>query len=562
VNKEEKKDLALVGVGRWGKNHARTLKEIGVLHTLCDTKEPILDEYQEEDSSLLVTTNFKHVLENQEIDKVVIASPAILHFEMVKQALLADKHVFVEKPLCLSLKEGEELIKLAKQKQKILMVGHLLHYHPAVQALFSLLEEEMLGKVQYVISNRLNLGPVRKEENALWNFAPHDISLILRLFEGKLPLEVRSFGGAYMSKEVEDLVLTTLSFEEGRKAHVYVSWLHPFKEQKLIVIGSKGMAVFDDTEVWDKKLAVYKEPFVWDGVTIPSVKASEPSYISIEKKEPLKEELLHFCIACKTNQAPLTDGEEGLKVLRVLQAAENSLKNHGEAMSLTEKFSDTEAKGVKKSSFFAHETAIIDPKAKIGQGSKIWHFSHIMRDAVMGKRCNIGQNVVVSPQVILGDNCKVQNNVSLYEGVICEEDVFLGPSMVFTNIKNPRAAFPRKDCYTNTMVRTGATIGANATILTGIELGAHCFIGAGAVVTKNVKPYALILGNPGVQVGWMSKAGLRLDLPLQVDEDEEIEAQCKETEEVYLLRGDQVFLKEDLSSSKGEGGRVKVPVKR
>jgi len=179
--------------------------------------------------------------------------------------------------------------------------------------------------------------------------------------------------------------------------------------------------------------------------------------------------------------------------------------------------------------YFAHETAVVDEGCQIGAGTKIWHFSHIMSGSVIGENCNIGQNVVVSPGVVLGKNVKVQNNVSIYTGVVCEEDVFLGPSMVFTNIRNPRSAVIRKDQYVKTHVKKGASIGANATIVCGITIGEFGFIGAGAVVVKDVKPYALILGNPGRQVGWMSEFGHRLDF------NTEGMAVCPESGEKYIL---------------------------
>lgn len=186
------------------------------------------------------------------------------------------------------------------------------------------------------------------------------------------------------------------------------------------------------------------------------------------------------------------------------------------------------------SNYFAHGTAVIDEDVKIGIGTKIWHFSHIMAGCEIGEDCNIGQNVVVSPNVKLGKNVKVQNNVSIYTGVICEDDVFLGPSMVFTNVINPRSAVNRKSEYKTTLVKKSATIGANATIVCGITLGEFCFIGAGAVVTKNVLPYALIVGNPGRQVGWMSEYGHRLEF------DKEGIAVCPESKQVYKLDSGQV----------------------
>ncbi|MFO7874585.1 MAG: acyltransferase [Bacteroidales bacterium] len=188
-----------------------------------------------------------------------------------------------------------------------------------------------------------------------------------------------------------------------------------------------------------------------------------------------------------------------------------------------------------KQDYFAHETAVIDPGCKIGAGTKIWHFSHIMPDCEIGEHCNFGQNVVVSPGVKLGNNVKVQNNISIYTGVICEEDVFLGPSMVFTNIVNPRSAVVRRDEYVQTLVRRGATIGANATVVCGIEIGEFAFIGAGAVVTKDVPPYALVIGNPARQTGWMSEYGHRLHF------DTEGKAICPESKEKYRLKNEQVI---------------------
>ena len=181
--------------------------------------------------------------------------------------------------------------------------------------------------------------------------------------------------------------------------------------------------------------------------------------------------------------------------------------------------------------YFAHETAVVDEGCTIGAGTKIWHFSHIMPDCVIGENCNIGQNVVVSPKVILGNNVKVQNNVSIYTGVICEDDVFLGPSMVFTNVMNPRSAVNRKNEYRKTIVGKGASIGANATIVCGNDIGTFAFIGAGAVITKEVAPYALVVGNPAKQIGWMSEYGSRLSF------NENGEAVCEESGDFYELAG-------------------------
>ena len=188
-----------------------------------------------------------------------------------------------------------------------------------------------------------------------------------------------------------------------------------------------------------------------------------------------------------------------------------------------------------KKEYFAHETAVIDENCSIGQGTKIWHFSHIMSNCRIGRNCNIGQNVVVSPEVVLGNNVKIQNNVSVYTGVICEDDVFLGPSMVFTNVVNPRSSVIRRGQYVETLVKKGVTIGANATIVCGNPIGEYAFIGAGAVVTKEVVPYALVIGNPAKQLGWMSEYGHKLEF------DENGEAICPESKEKYKLENDKVI---------------------
>jgi len=185
-------------------------------------------------------------------------------------------------------------------------------------------------------------------------------------------------------------------------------------------------------------------------------------------------------------------------------------------------------------SYFAHSTAVIDDNCSIGEGTKIWHFTHVMSEAVIGMNCNLGQNVVIERKVILGNNVRIQNNVSVYQGVICEDDVFLGPSVVLTNVINPRSAISRKHEFKNTIIRKGATIGANATIVCGNEIGSYAFIGAGAVVTKSVLPYALITGNPGVQTGWMSEYGHKLSF------DKSTQASCPESGQVYIIENNQV----------------------
>jgi UDP-2-acetamido-3-amino-2,3-dideoxy-glucuronate N-acetyltransferase len=533
--------LALVGAGKWGKNLARNFYKLGVLHTICDSSDALLQGHKENYPEVTITSSYYEVLRNPEITRVVLATPASLHYVHAKEALLAGKDVYVEKPLCLDSKEGEELIRIADAGKRILMVGHLLQYHPCVRKLQELLRNGDLGKLQYITSNRLNLGTIRTEENALWSFAPHDISVILSLCGHRLPEEVRCVGSAHLSENVVDVSMTTMRFADNVRAHVFVSWLNPFKEQKLTVVGSEGMIVFDDTQAWEDKLVIYRDYLTWQDGKKPVPNKKEGERVEVEKSEPLSDECKHYISCCDKRISPRTNGTEGLRVLKVLQAAQASLNEDGAGKNPA-----LVDKKVEDVNYFAHPSAIIDPGALIGKDCKVWHFSHVMTDASLGKGCNLGQNVLVSSGVTLGNNVKVQNNVSIYTGVDCEDDVFLGPSMVFTNVNNPRSEVNRRGEYEKTLLRRGTTVGANATIVCGIELGEYSFVGAGAVVTKDVKPYALVVGSPARQIGWMSTYGERLDLPLALAEGGIKTAECPKTGNLYCLNGDSVLPVEDI----------------
>lgn len=527
-----KRSLGLIGAGYWGKNLARNFNALEALHTICDVSEAILEKNRELYPEIRLTTRFEEMLENPEIDKIAIAAPALQHYDLTKRALLSNKDVYVEKPLCMDSAEGEELVALAESRGRILMVGHILHYHPCVKKMHELVGTGEIGKLQYITSNRLNLGSYRIEENALWNFAPHDISVILSLCGYILPESVRCVGADYLSHGVADTTLTTLKFPGNVRAHIYVSWLNPFKEQKLTVVGSNGMLVFDDTKPWGEKLLLYRNHVRWTHGGRPMANVEEPEKIDPPQEEPLRNECQHFLQCCQERIKPQTDGVEGLHVLQVLQAAQDSLDEDGEAHSPAENHAIT-LEGVRKP---IHPTAVVDQGAEIASDVQVWHFSHIMGETKIDQGSKIGQNVFIGSKVNLGKNVKVQNNVSIYSGVTCEDDVFLGPSMVFTNILNPRCEFPRRDQYLPTLVKKGATVGANATVLCGNTIGQYAFVGAGAVVTKDVKPFALMLGNPAKQVGWMSRFGKRLDLPLS--SDQAVQAKCEETNDVYELNGE------------------------
>ena len=524
--------VAVVGSGYWGKNLVRNFHQLGALKLICDKNEVLLDRFKEEYPDMETCMALSDVLGQEEIQGVVVATPAETHFTFVREALLAGKHVFVEKPLALTEEDGHQLVELAEQNQLTLMVGHILHYHPAVIKLRELIESGELGKIQYLYSNRLNIGKIRAEENILWSFAPHDISVILMLL-GEMPETVYARGGSYLQRQIPDTTLTALDFPSGVKAHIFVSWLHPFKEQKLVVVGDKKMAVFDD--VSKEKLLLYSHKIEWLQ-RIPVASKADAEVVHLERMgEPLKAECRHFLDCIAKGQKPKTDGREGLRVLRVLQASQESLDRNGATVLLAENSKlkaagkgqkplsfarpvECEAYSTREpsvSSFFVHESSYVDDGAEIGEGTNIWHFSHILSGSRIGENCNIGQNVVIGPDVIIGKGCKIQNNVSVFKGVTLEDGVFCGPSMVFTNVYNPRAEIRKMDQVRPTLVMKGATIGANATIVCGTTVGKYSFIGAGAIVTKNVPDYALVVGNPARQICWVCECGERLPDDLQ-----------------------------------------------
>jgi UDP-2-acetamido-3-amino-2,3-dideoxy-glucuronate N-acetyltransferase len=488
--------VAVVGAGYWGKNLLRIFRELGTLYGICenDPANPNIIPYK----GTRLYRDYADLLSDEAVDAVAIATPAAMHYEMAKKAIDAGKDVYIEKPLALTVTQGEHLVEAAEKEQRILMVGHILQYHPAVIRLKELISSGELGRIQYIYSNRLNIGKLRTEENILWSFAPHDISVVLMLL-GEEPIKIAAVGGDYLNKGVYDTTLTSLEFKNGVKGHIFVSWLHPYKEQRLIVIGSKAMAVFDD--VSKEKLFLYPHKIEWREGRVPVAQKADYQVVPVVNAEPLKEELIHFIECVQKRTRPKTDGNEGLRVLKILEAAEKSIANDTSNLTLNTHTS---------ASVFVHKSAFVDENVQIGEASKIWHFSHILKNSTIGTHCVIGQNVVIGPDVVIGNRCKVQNNVSLYKGVTLEDDVFCGPSCVFTNVYNPRAFIDRKSEFRKTLVKRGATIGANATIICGVTIGNYAMIGAGAVVKSDVPDHAIVAGIPAKKIGWVCKCGTTL----------------------------------------------------
>jgi UDP-2-acetamido-3-amino-2,3-dideoxy-glucuronate N-acetyltransferase len=489
--------VAVAGCGHWGQNLVRNFAEFGALAAVVDVQSERSVELGARYGA--PAREWASVLEDPDVDAVALATPAERHASMALEALGYGKHVFVEKPLALTVPDGERVAAVAAAANCTVMVGHLLQFHPAFLKLGELVRAGELGRIQYLYSSRLNLGRIRREENVFWSFAPHDLSMILAL-AGEPPTKVSAVGCSYLHPGITDVTTTHLEFANGIRAHVFVSWLHPFKEQKLVVVGDAGMAVFDDGQAWERKLTLFRHRIAWrNGLPEPARAEAEP--VAVDPAEPLEQECRHFLDCIRTGARPRTDAAEALAVLRVLAAAEKEMRTSGPAPL---------APTAERAGVFVHESAYVDPDCEIGEGTRVWHFSHLLSGVRIGRDCAIGQNVMIGPEVTVGNHCKIQNNVSLYRGVTVEDGVFCGPSCVFTNVLNPRAEVERKDEFRATVVRRGATIGANATIVCGHELGEYCFVAAGAVVTRDVPPFALVAGNPARRIGWVSQSGERL----------------------------------------------------
>jgi len=326
--------IAVVGVGGWGKNLARNYSQNPhcSLKYVCDLNETRLRQMQLHIPRTTVTTRISDLLEDPSLNAIAIATTAPTHYELGRAALLAGKDVYIEKPFVLTVAEAEDLIDLANRNNRVLMVGHLLEYHPVINRLKEMIEADELGDIYYIYNQRVNLGTVREDENALWNFAPHDISSILYLLNEE-PIDVAARGQCYLQDGIEDVAFLSLNFKGRKMAHIHVSWLDPHKIRKITIVGSKKMAVFDDGE-GSEKLRIYDRcathntdynsfaeyiTLRFGDITIPHLKVGEP----------LQLECQHFIDCVRDRTTPLSDGFDGLRVVKVLDAAQRSLKNNG-----------------------------------------------------------------------------------------------------------------------------------------------------------------------------------------------------------------------------------------
>ena len=317
-----KKNIAVIGCGQWGKNLVRNFSELGVLNSVCDSNVKTARNFAIKYNVKNLT--FKEIINDSTIEGVVLTVPAKFHASMAIDVMNKGKHVFVEKPLALRVSDAKLMIETAKKKKVRLMVGHLLQYHPVFRNIKKLIKSGKVGKLNYIYSNRLSFGKVRSEENIIWSFAPHDISMILSITNEKpkfISVETKSI----LQKNHTDIAKIHMQFKSGLKSYISVSWLNPFKEVKLLVIGSSGILVFDDTKTWKEKLALYQYKSKKSKGLI-NLKRSNFKYFKIIEEEPLKIECKHFIDVVKNNKCPITDGKEGLNVLKILSASSKSKK--------------------------------------------------------------------------------------------------------------------------------------------------------------------------------------------------------------------------------------------
>ena len=324
--------IALVGCGYWGKNLCRNFNSLRALRRVIDATESGRTQAHSIAPAIEVSSDFEDTLSDCEINAVVLATPAETHSEMAVQAMNAGKDVFVEKPMALTLEGAERMKSVADQTGRILMVGHLLEFHPAVLKLRELIYSGKLGKINYIYSNRLNFGKVRTQENALWSFAPHDVAVILRLI-GHSPLEVSATGGSFITNGLADVTVSNMLFSDGVRAHIFVSWLHPFKEQRLVVVGDKQMAIFNDVAPYGEKLLLYPQAVEFDG-NVPVLKQKDCKPVEYADAEPLLEECRHFLNCVMNRDKPLTDARSGIEVLKVLHACQSSIDQSGRPVAL------------------------------------------------------------------------------------------------------------------------------------------------------------------------------------------------------------------------------------
>lgn len=320
---EDKSKICVVGAGNWGKNHIDTLHHLRCLGGIVDSNKKLLNNFSKQHQNIKTYSNLEEAIKNKQFLGFIVATPAETHYKIAKKIINAGKHVLIEKPMTLEIRHAEELVKIAKEKMINIMVGHLLLFHPAIRRIYDIISDGRIGQLQYIYSNRLNLGKVRTKENVFWSLAPHDIA-IFQYLAGEFPEKINAHGSSFLQKDICDSTITHLKYANGVEGHIFVSWLHPFKEHRLVVIGSKGMISFEDSES-EKPLKLYSKNFDFKGGK-PQKFDGPIDSIKYENKMALSEELLYFIKHLNGEKLKIANGDHAIQVIRILVEASSQIQ--------------------------------------------------------------------------------------------------------------------------------------------------------------------------------------------------------------------------------------------
>lgn len=539
--------VAVVGLGERGVLTAGVLSRLGALTAVSDADpQTLVDVGQAFIGSCLARLegDYLRLLAAGDVDAVALCTPPSTWDGMAEAALRAGKDVYLDGPLVLPLSRGQALVELARERRRVLMAGPVLRFSGAFSALLAAIRTGALGRLEYVSGRHFKPtqpGPFA----ALDDTGPSPLlsQLVLEVLDmvGARPQRILTRATGWRTARVPDVTETLLECHAGPKVFLHTSHVHPTQALELSILGSEGSAQLsrDDHD----RLHLTLHGGAIDAVPVPP----HPSEPTAAREASLR----HFIEAVADRRSPHQGPDAQLGLWRLLHAAQRSL-DEGGPVDPAQAAAPTRTPGG-----WVHPTVQLDESqgpCEMGEGTKIWHFSKLLGPLKIGRACSFGQNVVIERGVTIGDNVKVQNNVSIYSGVILEDDVFCGPSMVFTNVGTPRSHYPRQGQYAVTRVGRGASIGANATVVCGHTLGQYCFVGAGAVVTRDVPDYALVYGNPARLMGFTCYCGVRL--PFGTAEGECQEAACAECGRRYTRESRQVVM---LADADAEATRTNSP---
>ncbi len=518
--------VAVVGLGSRGLLAAEILSGMSALGALCDAEPTVLVDTGRAFEGVRLESDYLRLLAASDVAAVVLCTPPETWDGMVEAALHAGKDVYLEAPLVLPLERGRAMVELAVERRRLLMAGPVMRFAPAVEALLAAARSGAFGRLRYIHAHHDKDSPPSGETPADAGLSAVQAQLLLDLLDAPAS-RVFTRGTGWRSARAQDVTETLLECRDGPRALLRASHVAPFGPHgafELTVLGDAGAGRLrrDDED----RLHV-----VFQGEA--AVDAPPPS----TGREARAASLAHFLESVQTRRPTLQGPDALLGLWRLLAAAQRSLD---EGAPVDPAAAPPAPRTAAPAGVFLHRTVELDGPCDIGAGTKIWHFSKLLGPLKIGRDCSFGQNVVIERNVTIGDNVKVQNNVSIYSGVILEDDVFCGPSMVFTNIGTPRSHFPRKGQYAVTRVHRGASIGANATVVCGHTLGQYCFVGAGAVVTRDVPDYALVYGNPARVMGFACYCGARLPFGTGLGECQE--AGCADCGRRYTREGHQVVM--------------------